>query len=112
LKAFKSFESPLKTVLGKHNGDVTELLRLFREAGFMYDIPEAQAKAVCKQVLASIAVLRNELGGHGQGDAVLEVPRPYALLAIHLAGSLNQFVVDQYLSRLPPIQSAPSGASK
>jgi hypothetical protein len=51
LKAFKSFESTLKTVLGKHNGDVTELLRLFREAGFMYDIPEAQAKAVCKKEL-------------------------------------------------------------
>lgn len=55
LKAFKSFESTLKTVLEKHNGNVSELLEFFRGAGFMDDIPEAQAKAVCKQVLASLA---------------------------------------------------------
>jgi len=96
--AFKSFESTLKTILDKHNGDISELLHSFRKSGFLNDIPEAQAKAVCKQVLASIAVLRNELGGHGQGNAVLNVPRPYAVLAIHLAGSLNQFVMEQYFN--------------
>ena len=95
-KAFKSFESTLKTILDKHNGDIGELLQLFRKSGFLNDIPETQAKAVCKQVLASIAVLRNELGSHGQGNAVLNVPRPYAVLAIHLAGSLNPFVMEQY----------------
>lgn len=104
LKAFKSFESTLKTVLDKQNGDVSELLRLFREAGFMDDIPDAPAKALCKQVLASLATLRNELGGHGQGNAVLDVPRPYALLALHLAGGLNQFIVDQYLRKCPTTQ--------
>ena len=107
LKAFKSFESTLKTVLDKHNGDVTELLLLFRKSGYMDDIPAAQAKAVCAKVLASISVLRNELGGHGQGNAIIEVPRPYALLALHLSGSLNQFVMGQYLSKRPP--SAESG---
>lgn len=107
LKAFKSFESSLKTVLKQHSGDVTELLRLFRKAGYLDDIPEAQAKAMCKQVLASIATLRNELGGHGQGNAVVDVPRPYAVLAVHLAGSLNQFILDQYLRKtmVTPITS-------
>ena len=104
---FKSFESTLKTVLDKHNGDVSDLLRLFREAGFMDDIPDAPAKALCKQVLASLATLRNELSGHGQGNAVVEVPRPYAVLAVHLAGALNQFIVDQYLRKTPPIQAVP-----
>ncbi len=110
LKAFKSFESTLKTVLNKQNGDVTDLLRLFREAGFMDDIPEAQAKAMCKQVLASIATLLNELAGHGQGNAILEVPRPYAVLAVHLAGSLNQFIVAQFLRKAPmaPKTSGPT----
>jgi hypothetical protein len=104
LKAFKSFESTLKTVLDKHHGDVSDLLRLFREEGFMDDIPDAPSKALCKQVLASLATLRNELGGHGQGNAVVDVPRPYALLALHLAGALNQFVVDQYLRKTPPVE--------
>ncbi len=107
LKAFKSFESTLKTVLDKHNGDVSELLRLFREAGFMDDIPDAPAKALCKQVLASLATLRNELAGHGQGNTVVDVPRPYAVLAVHLAGALNQFVVDEYLRKTPSIQVVP-----
>lgn len=99
LKAFKSFESSLKTVLNQQSGDVAELLRLFREAGFMDNIPEANAKAICKQALASIAALRNELAGHGQGNTVLEVPRDYAVLALHLAGALNQFVLNQYLRK-------------
>ena len=107
LKAFKSFESTLKTVLNQHSGDITELLRLFREKGFMDDIPEAPAKAVGKAVLGSLAILRNELAGHGQGNSVLEIPRHYAVLAIHLAGSLNQFVLDQHLRK----QSPPTAAS-
>lgn len=44
LKAFKSFESTLKTVLDKHNGDINELLQLFRKSGFLNDIPEPQDK--------------------------------------------------------------------
>jgi len=112
LKAFKSFESTLKTVLGTLSGDVTDLLRLFREAGYMDDIPEAQAKAMTKQVLASIATLRNELAGHGQGNTVLEVPRPYAVLAVHLAGALNQFVVNQYLKKMTSTVTPAPAAKK
>ena len=98
-KAFKSFESTLKTVVKQNSGDVADLLRLFRETGFMDDIPEEKSKAIIK-VLGSIAILRNELGGHGQGNA-------YAVLAIHLAGSLNQFILNQYLRKVPPSSSAP-----
>jgi hypothetical protein len=112
LKAFKSFESTLKTVLNKHTGDVSDLLRLFREGGFMNDIPDAPAKALCKQVLASLATLRNELGGHGQGNTVVDVPRPYAALAIHLAGARNQFIVDEYLRSTPPIQVVPAAKTE
>ena len=109
LKAFKSFESTLKTVLNQHSGDITDLLRMFREKSFLDDIPEAPAKAVSKTVLGSLATLRNELAGHGQGNAVLEVPRHYAVLAIHLAGSLNQFVLDQYLRKQSHPTAVPPG---
>jgi AbiJ N-terminal domain 4 len=101
LYAFKSFESAVKTTVDKHNGDISALLLAFREQGFLDDIPEAQAKAICKQVLPSIAILRNELGGHGQGAAVIEVPKAYAVLALHLAGALNQFIVEQHLRKRP-----------
>lgn len=98
-------------MLNQQSGDVTDLLQQFRENGFMDDVPEPQAKAICKQVLASIATLRNVLAGHGQGNAVLEVPRHYAILAIHLAGSLNQFVLDQYLrKKSSPVMAQPGKA--
>lgn len=97
-KAFKSFESTLKSVTKQNSGDVTELLRLFQEAGFLDDIPGNKHKVIMK-VLGSIALLRNELGGHGQGNTVIEVPRPYAVLSVHLAGSLNQFVLSQHLRK-------------
>ncbi|MGD9850765.1 MAG: hypothetical protein AB7T38_05830 [Nitrospirales bacterium] len=99
LKAFKSFESTLKIVLGKPTGDITELLRQFREEGYLDDIPEPKRKALVNKVLSSIAVLRNELSGHGQGEEVLNVPRPYAVLGLHLAGSLNQFVMEQWTKK-------------
>jgi HEPN domain-containing protein len=51
LKAFKSFESTLKTVLNQHSRDIMELLRLFRERGFMDDIPEAPAQALERRCL-------------------------------------------------------------
>ena len=105
LYAFKSFESALKTTVDKHNGDISALLLAFREQGFLDDIPEAQAKAICKQVLPAIAILRNELGGHGQGVAIVDVPKPYAVLALHLAGALNQFVVEQHLRKKPVIEA-------
>lgn len=109
-KAFKSFESTLKTVVKQNSGDVADLLRLFLETGFMDDIPEDKSKAIIK-VLGSIAILRNELAGHGQGNAVVEVPRPYAVLAVHLAGSFNQFVLTQHLRKAPigPITSETDG---
>jgi len=49
-----------------------------------------------------VAVLRDELGGHGQGSAVLDVPRPYAELAVHLAAAVNHFFIAQYVRRNPP----------
>lgn len=58
--------------------------------------------------------LRNRLGGHGQGEAVVEVPRTYAELAVHLAGSLLQFCVKRALElkatpsqrKVPPTPAA------
>jgi len=38
------------------------------------------------------ATLRNELGGHGQGAAVMDVPADYGALAEGLAAVINTFI--------------------
>ena len=52
--------------------------------------------------------LRNRLAGHGQGEIVIEVPRGYAELAVHLCGSLIQFCVKRALElKATPAQRRP-----
>jgi len=96
--AFKSFESTLKVVLTAESGTAHELLAGFRQGGYLGDIPDDKAKAVAK-VLMGIALLRNELAGHGQGASVIDIPRSYAALAVHLAAALNFFVMEQKITK-------------
>jgi hypothetical protein len=93
--ALKSVESTAKTILGSQSGVAKELFIRLREAGFMNDIPVNSAKAIVGSVLPSIAVLRNELGGHGQGPDIVNVPQSYAFLAVHLASAINLFLLEQ-----------------
>ncbi|MCE7026489.1 AbiJ-NTD4 domain-containing protein [Jiella avicenniae] len=97
--AAHSVESTLKAVTGK-SGTIDKLQQEFISYG-MDDLPTPKARAAAK-ALMSVAILRNELGGHGQGAAVMEVPQPYAELAVHLAAAINFFVVTQHLKRKPP----------
>ena len=97
-----SFESSLKTAVMASTGQAKELVQQFSAAGFMDDIPADKAKALVKVTLLGLAVLRNELGGHGQGQNVVMVPRAYGELAVHLAASLNYFVAQQWLRKNPP----------
>jgi len=110
--AAHSVESTLKAALSAHNGDATTLLSQFSKE-FMDDIPSQRAKAVVK-ALQGPALLRNELGGHGQGAEILDAPRPYAELAVHMAAAANHFVVEQYLRKnplpLPVAKDAPLSA--
>ena len=102
LKAGQSFESTLKIVTGSSSGDIGKLAELFQKAEFMDDLPLEKQKAIVKPISQCLAVLRNELGGHGQGAQKITVERPYASLALHFAGALHQFVIDQYLRKQPP----------
>jgi hypothetical protein len=52
-----------------------------------------------ESVLKALPFLRNRLGGHGQGAEVVETPRAYAELAVHLAGALIRFAVAKALER-------------
>lgn len=102
--AAHSVESTLIAVTGKV-GTLEQLIHAFLSYG-MDDLPSDCARATGK-ALQGAGILRNSLGGHGQGAAVLNVPRPYAELAVHLAATLNHFIVTQHLRKSPPPKPEP-----
>jgi hypothetical protein len=101
LKAAQSVESTLKIVTGS-TGDLGKLSESFRKSDFLDDIPQEKQKAVAKTIFEGLGVLRNELGGHGQGSQLITVERPYAALAVRLSGALTHFVIEQHLRKNPP----------
>lgn len=111
--AAHSVESTAKAMLGTGSGVATDLLRQIGLSGFMDDLPSPKIAVVTKAINA-VGLLRNELGGHGQGASVVEVPRPYAELAVHLAAAINHFLVTQLLRKrpTPPPESATASAPK
>lgn len=97
-KAQAAYESTMKTILGVHDGTASSLIRSLVESGFFGDLPtNTQAAAFGESVLMSLAFMGNRLGRHGQGEDVVEVPRHYAELAVHLAGSLIRMLVERQL---------------
>jgi len=90
-----AMESTLKVALGRTDGNARDLLKDFIEKGYCDDIPEGARAGFRDQVLQALPFLRNKLGGHGQGSDVVEVPKAYADLAVHLAGSFIQFVINR-----------------
>lgn len=106
--AGSSVESTLKAVTGG-SGDLGKLTHAFVEYG-MTDIDKGKAKAA-KKALEAVGILRNELGAHGQGASIVDVPTPYAALAVHLAAAINHFVVTQHLARMPPEEPAVSAVA-
>ena len=100
-KANKSVESTLKTVLNVDTGTANNLCHWFEKAGYLDDIPD-DARAVVRKVLEGVSLIRHKLAGHGQGCDRVDVPKPYADLAVALAGACNVFAVEQYLRKHPP----------
>jgi hypothetical protein len=100
--ASHSVESTLKAATGVAAGDATQLVAQFIKSGNMDDIPSSKAKAIAK-ALQGAAILRNELAGHGQGQSVVIPSRAYGALAVHLAGAINQFLIEQFLRKNPPV---------
>ncbi|WP_223291818.1 hypothetical protein [Defluviicoccus vanus] len=106
-KANNSFESTLKAILGTA-GTANDLCKKFQKNGFLDDVP-AEARPVIVNLLTGLSFLRHKLGGHGQGPEVVQVPTPYAQLAVTLAGAFNLFAVQQHLQKQPkPETRSPS----
>ena len=99
-KANDSCESTLKTILGAP-GTASDLCKKLGKDGYLDDLP-LEARQVVINVLTGLSLLRHKLGGHGQGLDVVDVPRPYAELAVALAAAFNSFAVQKHLQRSPP----------
>ncbi len=95
--ACKSMESVLKVILNCNSGSASKLIRDLADTGIFSDIPDSVAAAFGDSVLMCLPFLRNRLGGHGQGDEVVNVSKEYAELALHLAGTFMHFLIQRYV---------------
>ena len=109
VNACKAFESTLKTALGREDGNARDLLQVFVDRGYCDDVPQGVRAGFRDQVLQALPFLRNKLGGHGQGSGVVEVPKAYGELAVHLAGSFMQFVINRATERKPKPEAPARG---
>ncbi len=96
--AAASVESTYKAALGNSSKVGVDLVQAYVNANLMDGLVKQKAQAIQKSLMPT-ALLRNELGAHGHGAEVLEVPMEYAELAVGLAATINAFVSKQHLRR-------------
>ena len=106
--AAKSFESTLKVLTEQGAGTASQLLRRLAETRYFSDLPDQEAKSFPESVFMALPFIRNRLGGHGQGQQVIEVPVRYAQLAVHLAAVLNLFLVRYDADRSSNTSASPN----
>lgn len=81
----KSLESALKAIVRAEAGSASVLIRQLGDIGFYDGLPDDVARSFGEQVLMALPFMRNRLGGHGQGSVIVDEPRVYDELAVHLA---------------------------
>jgi hypothetical protein len=97
--AHASVESVYKAALGGSSKVGSELAQAYANAGYLRGLPKEIGQAVQKALMPT-STLRNHLGGHGQGEKVLDVPHEYGELAVGLAAVINTFISRQHLIRM------------
>jgi hypothetical protein len=83
------------TKLEHANGD--KLIKELGSQGFFDDLPNSVRNGFMDQVLKALPFLRNKLGGHGQGAAVVDIPPAYGDLAIQIAAAFQNFLITKHL---------------
>lgn len=100
LYAAMSYESTLKTVLGKPEGTADILTREFINSTYANDLPRVIKPGFKDNVMMTLPYLRNKLAvGHGKGTEDIATTKSLARLACNLAASLNAFLVGEYIAR-------------
>jgi HEPN domain-containing protein len=95
LNSAKAFESVMKQILRKTSGNYMRLVHELYERGFYDNIPEEIRDGFKESVFVPLSVMRNRMGGHGQGAESYEIPRHYAELAVNIASSYLKFMMEQ-----------------
>jgi AbiJ N-terminal domain 4 len=100
-----SFESVMKVLTGPglEHANADKLIKELLARGYFHDLPETVRAGFTDQVLKSLPFLRNKLGGHGQGPAVVNIPRAYGDLAVQLAATFHNFLISKHLDRTAPL---------
>jgi hypothetical protein len=107
--ANRAFESALQSLLNRKGGTAGDLLKaLLKDTALLDGIPEAARKAIVAQVLQGLPTLRHNLGGHGQGDDPIDVPRSFGNLAINLSAAYITFLLQLKAELNPPPPSPPA----
>jgi len=97
--AHASVESAYKAALGGSSKVGADLAQAYANAGLLQGLSKEIGQSVQKALMPT-ATLRNQLGGHGQGEKVLDVPYEYGELAIGLAAVIDTFISRQHLQRI------------
>lgn len=99
--AGKSVESVLKVLTGQNQATARRLVNELLAKGFFDDLPEDVRRGFVDRVMFTVSFLRNNLGGHGQGSVVTEVPTAYGALAVQLAAAIHNFLISKRLEYRP-----------
>jgi len=105
--ASHSFESVMKVLTGIEHANADKLLKELLGKAYFDDLPESVRAGFIDQVLKALPFLRNKLGGHGQGAAVVNIPYSYGDLAVQIAAVFHNFLIAKHLERAPPPPTPP-----
>jgi hypothetical protein len=86
--ANNAFESTLKAVTGKSNGEASKLIEDAIRVGLL---PKYYEKT-----FQLLPITRNNMGGHGQGATPISINDSYAEFAINLSGVLIVFLIRRH----------------
>jgi hypothetical protein len=109
-----SFESVMTVLTKLEHANADKLIKELGSQGFFDDLPESVRSGFMDQVFEGASILRNKLGGHGHGAAVVDIPPAYGDLAIQIAAAFQNLLITKHLERSPapvpppPTKNAPS----
>jgi hypothetical protein len=98
-RAGAAFESVMMAMLKREDGKAAKLLQDLLSEKYFKDLPVQMRQPFVRQVLGAMVWMRNNLGGHGQGEQTVEVPRAYAELATDLAATFSHFLISLQIER-------------
>lgn len=101
LCAEKSYESAMKIVCGTNESNPDRLTQQLTQ--HVVPLPGGiKENGFREKVLMSLPYLRNNLYvGHGAGMEKAVIPASMARLCLNLCATLNTYIVEEYLSRIP-----------